>query len=264
MNMPDFFYNLRKIAHLLYIRKIKKSGTFRGYFSNGKLKEEIEYQGGNPNGIFSRWYENGNLDLKTTLKNGQLHGSFKKWDESGTLTAESIYSNGKVVETNFESGRLSVPQDLKPVFDQTAVYQKIARRIISMLMIVTGEDETSNPELLDHAKRILRRYAYFDLSDVVIKEDMNFMRQTFKDGFVGEWFETFKSKLLDFSSALLLPEEKTNLLRIGVLFALFDGEINNGEQAIISNIGEALGLSLDEFKKSMDTIMLEIEKASNQ
>jgi antitoxin component YwqK of YwqJK toxin-antitoxin module len=87
-------------------------------WSNGRLKEVIEYEGdnrhgrcqvwhpdgkrnvdctyayGERDGRYRSWYSNGNQSMDCTYVSGKLHGRLQRWYPDGRLEEDRIYENG--------------------------------------------------------------------------------------------------------------------------------------------------------------------------
>lgn len=100
----------------------RKTGLWKAYHPNGKLKSEIYYENGMPRGKYKLYYENGKLeeegnwdrtkntgDFKRYYSNGQLMQDFK-FTEAGLRTGPQkyFYENGnKRLEGTWQNGKES-------------------------------------------------------------------------------------------------------------------------------------------------------------
>lgn len=86
----------------------KKTGTWKLYFENGKLKKQSTYQNDSENGEEIFWFENGNLQKKGSYINGKLNGKYEWYFENGQKKQEGFFVNGKEDSTWsewFENGK---------------------------------------------------------------------------------------------------------------------------------------------------------------
>lgn len=70
----------------------KKTGLWKTYFINGKLKSEIEYKNNRPNGLFKTYYDNGQLEEEGTWKGSFYTGSFKRFYSNGVVAQEKNFN----------------------------------------------------------------------------------------------------------------------------------------------------------------------------
>lgn len=94
----------------------KKTGLWKTYYSNGKIKSEIVYKNNRPSGSFKTYYDNGQVEEEGNWKGTFYTGSLKRYYSNGQLAQEKnfnesgksegpqkyIYENG-VVELEFNS-----------------------------------------------------------------------------------------------------------------------------------------------------------------
>lgn len=252
--MPNYLYNIRKIVSLIFIRKIKRSGTFKGYHPNGFPRECIQYKDGILNGVYSIWYTNGKLETKAEFVNGKFDGSYRKWSENGDLQIENRFSNGILLEKIYEKSNNAI--DRKPSIDESSLIQKTALRIATMLLIVSEVPDEMESSLFLHVRTVLKRYAFLELSNQDLHREIETMNGILKEENGKDWISTFRIKVSEFSKKILQPHERQNLLRIALAIAFFDG-IEKGTQSIMGFIGETLGYSITEFKIESEIVMKE-------
>lgn len=84
----------------------KKTGLWKTYHSNGRLKSEIEYKGNRPNGKFNTYYDNGYKEEEGTWRGTFYIDTFRRYDPSGVLVQEKIFNReGKTASyKNVHSG----------------------------------------------------------------------------------------------------------------------------------------------------------------
>ena len=58
-------------------------GAFKGYYSNGKVKDVENYKNGKKEGISKSFYENGNIKNEMNFINGYAEGNSKSYYENG-------------------------------------------------------------------------------------------------------------------------------------------------------------------------------------
>lgn len=97
----------------------KKTGIWKTYYPNGKVKSEIEYKNNRPNGVFKTYYDNGQVEEEGNWKGTYYTGNFKRFYANGQLAQEKnfntagktegpqkyVYENGVVeLEYNTKNG----------------------------------------------------------------------------------------------------------------------------------------------------------------
>jgi antitoxin component YwqK of YwqJK toxin-antitoxin module len=111
-------------------------GTYRIYYDNGQIMEEIHYRVGKidgdvkyyhydgmtnvkrQNGVFKEYHYNGGKTfIETTFKDGKKNGPEKWYYEDGKLQSKYIYENDKPVDGTFksydENGKVDFQQDFR-------------------------------------------------------------------------------------------------------------------------------------------------------
>ncbi len=97
-------------------KKSRKTGIWKRYWPNAKLKSEINYVNGRASGTFITYYENGNVEESGNMVGGNLTGAWelnypdgtpkqrKNFNESGETegTVEYYHPNGQL-ELTFET-----------------------------------------------------------------------------------------------------------------------------------------------------------------
>ncbi|MFH2144104.1 MAG: toxin-antitoxin system YwqK family antitoxin [Bacteroidota bacterium] len=98
----------------------RKTGLWKVYYPEGKIKSEIPYINGKPDGYAKIYYENGNLSEEGIWKGTKWVGEYKyyhpngntaylwQYNETGKRTGEQKYfhENGKVmIEGNWDNGK---------------------------------------------------------------------------------------------------------------------------------------------------------------
>jgi len=67
----------------------------RGYYENGQLMYENEYQNGERYGLAKEYCEGGQLHCEREYQKDKLHGLLKWYRENGQLWFEKEYQNGE-------------------------------------------------------------------------------------------------------------------------------------------------------------------------
>lgn len=71
-------------------------GSYKVYFSNGKLEKEYSIRNNKLDGIYKEYYENGKLKLDAQYVLGKLNGTYKKFFKSGHPDMVYEYTNGEL------------------------------------------------------------------------------------------------------------------------------------------------------------------------
>lgn len=87
----------------------RKTGLWKKYWKNGKLKSEITFKRGRPNGDYVTYFENGNIEEKSSWGGNKQTGTYEMYYPNGQLMKKKVFSNdgkstGKV-EYFFENGQ---------------------------------------------------------------------------------------------------------------------------------------------------------------
>ncbi len=84
-----------KVEEGEYVRS-RKTGLWKKYWPNGKLKSEITYVRGRPNGDYVTYFENGNIQEKSSWGGNKQTGTYEMYYENGQLMKKKEFSdNGK-------------------------------------------------------------------------------------------------------------------------------------------------------------------------
>ncbi len=75
---------------------LKFTGSYKTYYSDGKVYAEGTYKNGLDDGPFKSYYENGQVDVVCNYKDGKREGPFKRHYESGEVHIECAHKNGKL------------------------------------------------------------------------------------------------------------------------------------------------------------------------
>lgn len=90
------YYQNGKVKSEETLKNGKKIGTCKYYAENGKLLYEESFNdNGQKEGITNAFYENGQLESSYTYRNGEMHGVFKEFYENGKLKDEGKYEYGQ-------------------------------------------------------------------------------------------------------------------------------------------------------------------------
>ena len=74
-------------------------GTYKRYYTSGKVKYEVNYVDGKRVGKFVRYYKTGRKVYEEgNYKDGQQDGKWVYYDKDGNITDEDIWEDGKCVE----------------------------------------------------------------------------------------------------------------------------------------------------------------------
>jgi hypothetical protein len=89
--VKDYFSNGKLRAEINFV-KGKRHGKAKEYYKkNGKLFQEIDYADDIKHGIARKYYEDGKLFQETPYDSGLIHGIQKKYHSNGNLAAEIPY-----------------------------------------------------------------------------------------------------------------------------------------------------------------------------
>lgn len=83
-----FYYPNGKIRNVCYYLNGKKNGISIQYFPNGKISDSINYKDGHFNGLVKFYYPNGQLNFEDYYEDNKLNRNafqFKSWYSSGML-----------------------------------------------------------------------------------------------------------------------------------------------------------------------------------
>ena len=90
----------------------RKTGIWKAYYKNGKLKSEITYVNNQPDGYAKLYYDNGKLSEEGFWKGTKWVGQYKYYHENGNTAYEwSFNENGKrtgVQKYYHENGKLRI------------------------------------------------------------------------------------------------------------------------------------------------------------
>lgn len=102
----EWTYNKGEIAGYVYydksggiISEAKRKLTkfpFKGYYANGDLKFEGDYDGSKQNGVWKYYYKHGVLKSVEPYEKGDLNGELKEYFINGELLSIAPYENGQV------------------------------------------------------------------------------------------------------------------------------------------------------------------------
>jgi antitoxin component YwqK of YwqJK toxin-antitoxin module len=70
----------------------KKTGLWKMYFANGKLKSEVIYINNRPSGYAKMYYENGKLQEEGNWENNRWVGAYKSYYENGQIFYDFTYT----------------------------------------------------------------------------------------------------------------------------------------------------------------------------
>ncbi len=116
-----FYFNKegRIVAEAHYDKNGERSGTWKWYNDQLKLKEVAVFKNGKLEGENTIIYPNGQLSLKGFYKNGELDGKFLYYNENGALMQKKYFENGKLTGTytSYFSVGEEIPEFIIPYKD---------------------------------------------------------------------------------------------------------------------------------------------------
>jgi antitoxin component YwqK of YwqJK toxin-antitoxin module len=68
-------------------------GTYKAYYENGTLMEEVPYKDGKQHGERKLYFENGKINIIENYKQGIYEGKYLKFNEDGSKDVEGQYVN---------------------------------------------------------------------------------------------------------------------------------------------------------------------------
>lgn len=92
------YYSNGNIKEEVEYKEGYKNGYSKEYSRDGYLKEESEYKKGKVDGVRKLYYDSGKLQIYQEWKNDELNGKSKHYYENGNLSYESTDVNGKKEE----------------------------------------------------------------------------------------------------------------------------------------------------------------------
>jgi len=72
-----------------------KDGNYKVFYESGKIKSVKLYKANNLEGEVIVWYENGQLERKVMFTKNKKNGQFQSWHENGQLKSKGEYINNK-------------------------------------------------------------------------------------------------------------------------------------------------------------------------
>jgi antitoxin component YwqK of YwqJK toxin-antitoxin module len=93
----------------------RKHGAWKKFFSNGNVKDEINYSMNRPDGAYKVYYENGNVQEQGVWKNNRNIGEFKRYHTNGKVAQQFEFNatgkrEGKQ-QYFYENGQLMIEGD---------------------------------------------------------------------------------------------------------------------------------------------------------
>ncbi len=108
---------MKRIAILLlsiFLLSFTTIETKKHYYSNGKLKDQVEINNGMFNGKYTAWYNNGQKKAEGCFKNNQRVGKWTVYDSLGNLRMEREYENNftfkNIAAKNEKGENISLPE----------------------------------------------------------------------------------------------------------------------------------------------------------
>lgn len=68
-------------------------GTYKSYFENGGIMEEVSYKEGKQEGERKIYFESGKINIIENYKQGIYEGKYLKYNEDGSKDVEGYYTN---------------------------------------------------------------------------------------------------------------------------------------------------------------------------
>jgi len=93
----EYSPNGKKILEGKYTPNHKRTGVWRSYFENGKLRSEATFVGGKTDGKITVYRENGSIFYEGYYKQGLKEGIWRIYNDSGKLGAEVKYALDTIV-----------------------------------------------------------------------------------------------------------------------------------------------------------------------
>lgn len=95
--LPD--YKPDQVVEEGFYKSSRKIGTWKRYWANGIINNEIEYQNGRPNGKYITYYESGQVEEIGNFPAWRLNGETWRYYESGCLEKYS-FNDTHSIKTN--------------------------------------------------------------------------------------------------------------------------------------------------------------------
>lgn len=89
--------NQALLSKVEYVAGVKK-GLAISYYSDGKIKTEVNFLNNQQDGITKSYYENGNLRYIMPYRNNIPHGNASMYNEAGVLVRSAVFKHGEVTE----------------------------------------------------------------------------------------------------------------------------------------------------------------------
>lgn len=113
------FIYARNNNHSLLLKGNQPEGLKRTYYTNGKVKFEVNFKNKKIDGCMKGYYKDGALQLESNYVDGKKEGFTKTYYKSGNMQSEANYVNGEMeyykgyyengkrsMEVNFENGHV--------------------------------------------------------------------------------------------------------------------------------------------------------------
>lgn len=88
----DKSYSAESVVEEGIFKDSKKEGVWKKYWSNGKMRSEINYLSGRPNGFYKLFYANGVREEEGNWVNARNVGSFKRFHPNGSPQQDFQFS----------------------------------------------------------------------------------------------------------------------------------------------------------------------------
>ncbi len=69
-------------------------GSWKKFYTDGRLRESREFDGGRKTGFYIAWWQNGNRKLEYHFDHDEYEGICREWNEHGVLIREMKYAKG--------------------------------------------------------------------------------------------------------------------------------------------------------------------------
>lgn len=127
----------------------KRTGAWRRYWPNGKIKSEISYVKGLPKGSYATYYEDGTKEEQGAWDLDRNTGTFKRWHPNGHVSQEFVFdqygSRDGEQKYYYENGQLEADVTVKQGREEGKLKRYFANGELQETLDFTGgrADQTS-------------------------------------------------------------------------------------------------------------------------
>lgn len=121
------YYSNGNLKEIINYKYGKKDGLNIRYYENGEVKSEMSYKEDKLDGIWNMYYKNGDRRYKAIYKNGEAQGIITEWYINGNVKYKHEYKNGKrwnILALNDINGKALYPGTFKNGNGTTYSYDK--------------------------------------------------------------------------------------------------------------------------------------------